>query len=750
MRNSKENDQERANVNLSHLITYVFPHFDTESRAALRLVSRVVSHSIDVNVRRLSSQYCHGELKYVNMARLVSKLPNLESIEENPRDFNLRSLIEALQLAEKISKLHLSNNLLDSIQCPPGLFETLSPHHWPLMKQLSLGGLDMRGSPLALSGPLRLSTLTKLKISRCYITRESYALITPGSWPSLRSLIFCSSDEQQLPQNGMKALLQLTGIEKMYLGDIAITGSTVAQIKPGDWPLLRTLELANNMSVQPVEGMKGLLHLTGLTWLAANHVGLTGQALSQIGPGDWPHLRQLLLQTCSNEIFENDFSDNPVGAVKGLLHLTALEELDLSDCILTGESISQIGPNDWPRLQLLDMNGEEWDDRVSTNFGDNPVGAMKGLLWLTSLKELNLHRCCLTGRAVSQIKEGHWQQLRKLYLSLNDLSDNAVGAVKGLLHLTALRKIGFFQCQITGQAFSQIQPGNWPLLEALDVNTDEYGGNRHEGGEFTGIDLRDNPVGAMRGLLNLHNLGRVAVGKGFIQYFLETVSLQHSGLSGRAVSQIRSGNWSNVLILNLSECDFSDDPAGAIKGLLQLNGLQKLTLRLCGLSGSAFRQIKHGDWPNLESFHAGEYLDWDHAELGCNNFSDDPIGAVKGLLHLTALQELEIAHCGLSGQSIRQIRNGNWPRLMDLLHLSGNNMGDAPVGAVRGLLCLTTLVSLNIEKCGLTGHAVSQIRPNDWRRLRYDELNLNHNEFDDDVEAVYALLEFKAARGGSI
>lgn len=77
-------------------------------------------------------------------------------------------------------------------------------------------------------------------------------------------------------------------------------------------------------------------------------------------------------------------------------------------------------------------------------------------------------------------------------------------------------------------------------------------------------------------------------------------------------------------------------------------------------------------------------------------------------------------------------------------------MGDAPVGAVNGLLCLTALVSLNIEKCGLTGQVVSQIKPNDWHRLRYCELNLTHNEFDDDLEAVYAMLELKAARGASI
>jgi hypothetical protein len=66
---------------------------------------------------------------------------------------------------------------------------------------------------------------------------------------------------------------------------------------------------------------------------------------------------------------------------------------------------------------------------------------MEGLLWLTSLQVLNIHRCHLTGRAVSQIKQGHWQHLPKLHLANNDLSGDVVRAVKGVLRLTALIEI---------------------------------------------------------------------------------------------------------------------------------------------------------------------------------------------------------------------------------------------------------------------------------------------------------------------
>jgi hypothetical protein len=38
----------------------------------------------------------------------------------------------------------------------------------------------------------------------------------------------------------------------------------------------------------------------------------------------------------------NDFSDDPVGVLKAVLHLTALETLHLNECKLSGEATSLI------------------------------------------------------------------------------------------------------------------------------------------------------------------------------------------------------------------------------------------------------------------------------------------------------------------------------------------------------------------------------------------------------------------------
>lgn len=161
----------------------------------------------------------------------------------------------------------------------------------------------MRGSSLALSGPLRLSTLTELRFDTCYIPRESFDLIRPGSWPCLHFLCFDTKHKEQVPINVMKALFQLIEIEDLYFGGEGFAGPTFAQIKPGDWP----------------------------------------------------HLQRLDMNEFGGEEFFNDFSDNPMGAIKGILYLTALRDLNVSGANLKGMSISQINPGDWPHLQRLDL-----------------------------------------------------------------------------------------------------------------------------------------------------------------------------------------------------------------------------------------------------------------------------------------------------------------------------------------------------------------------------------------------------------
>jgi hypothetical protein len=67
--------------------------------------------------------------------------------------------------------------------------------------------------------------------------------------------------------------------------------------------------------------MRLLVHINELEELSLQHGGITGETLARIQPGSWPSLQDL---AC----FNNDFSDDPVGAMEGPLHLTALNKLD--------------------------------------------------------------------------------------------------------------------------------------------------------------------------------------------------------------------------------------------------------------------------------------------------------------------------------------------------------------------------------------------------------------------------------------
>jgi len=95
----------------------------------------------------------------------------------------------------------------------------------------------------------------------------------------------------------------------------------------------------------------------------------------QIKPGDWPHLQMI-------RVWPKDIHDDRLGAMHGLLHLTKLQNLTLWACGLSREAISQIKPGNWSHLQFLTSGGND--------FSDNPMGAIKELLHLTSLQYLDV------------------------------------------------------------------------------------------------------------------------------------------------------------------------------------------------------------------------------------------------------------------------------------------------------------------------------------------------------------------------
>lgn len=88
------------------------------------------------------------------------------------------------------------------------------------------------------------------------------------------------------------------------------------------------------------------------------------------------------------DLARNSFIVDPVGAMNALLHLTRLEELRLADCQLTGEAISQIRPGHWPRLQKLNIDGND--------LSDNPIEAAQALLHLPSSTKVSLKICSLS------------------------------------------------------------------------------------------------------------------------------------------------------------------------------------------------------------------------------------------------------------------------------------------------------------------------------------------------------------------
>jgi Leucine-rich repeat (LRR) protein len=191
-------------------------------------------------------------------------------------------------------------------------------------------------------------------------------------------------------------------------------------------------------------------------------------------------------------------------------------------------------------------------------------------------------------------------------------------------------------------------------------------------------------------------------------------------------------------VLDLTCIDANDDSFGAMKGLLCQSALEKLEIWEGGFTGLAISQIKPGQWKQLKRL-----------DLSDTDLSDDPVGAMRELLCLSALQDLYIFKGQLNGDTVRQISHGDWPQLkeqgLSCLYMSGTYMRRAdPVRSIKVLLYLTSLTHLDIHYCDLTRQLVSQSNPDKgWPSLIY--LNLSGNNLSDDsAEVVKVLLELPA------
>jgi len=122
--------------------------------------------------------------------------------------------------------------------------------------------------------------------------------------------------------------------------------------------------------------------------------------------------------------------------------------------------------------------------------------------------------------------------------------------------------------------------------------------------------------------------------------------------------------------------------------LLHLTELVQLSLQHGGITGETLAQIQPGSWPNLQ-------------DLACfnNDFSGDPVGAMEGLLCPKTISGLSLGERGLSAEAIGQIKPGDWLHLQ-ILMIGYNHLNDAPMGAMKGLPCLSSLDNLYIENCG--------------------------------------------------
>jgi hypothetical protein len=149
----------------------------------------------------------------------------------------------------------------------------------------------------------------------------------------------------------------------------------------------------------------------------------------------------------------NDFSEDPVGAMKCLVHVSALRYLSLNECHLTTMAVTAVSDDSWPHITYLNLNELNQDGR-RMQCEAAIMTAMQRLLQLSTLEYLDLSgvRYEALGKALCQLEpEHHWPHLTHLVLDCNDFRDDP-GATQRLLHLSKLTHVSLVECELNKDA----------------------------------------------------------------------------------------------------------------------------------------------------------------------------------------------------------------------------------------------------------------------------------------------------------
>ena len=100
--------------------------------------------------------------------------------------------------------------------------------------------------------------------------------------------------------------------------------------------------------------------------------------------------------------------------------------------------------------------------------------AIAGLKNIKQLEVLNLMCCEIQGDGFSELRPGDLCHLRKLLLGNNaSLAEQGCAAVQGLVHFTALRELGLHSCGL--DALSLVGPNDFPALKELNLTLNPFG-----------------------------------------------------------------------------------------------------------------------------------------------------------------------------------------------------------------------------------------------------------------------------------
>jgi len=446
------------------------------------------------------------------------------------------------------------------------------------------------------------------------------------------------------------SLLNLINLQSLNFSQNELKPESLKYLIQGKWPKLNHLDLSENQGIHD-EGVEMLIG------------------------GNWPSLETLNLS-------KTNMTAVGVGAIADQSKWPQLKHLDLSGNEIHDEGLQILTRGNWPLLESLNLNNSQITKKSFLNFVLN-------IKW-SNLKEVHFDPVG-NNAAAKNLLQKNWHLLERLDLSNGEIAQNEIETIVSRCNWPQLKYLDLSGNEIHDEGLQILTQGNWPLLEALNLNRSGFSKKSFLyfilNVKWSNLkEVHFDPVGnnaAAKNLLqkNWHLLERLDLSNGEITQEevelivkrcswprLKYLDLSNNGIHDAGLESLASAKW--PLLEDLSIQNISMTTKGVevfIRSRSNWPHLKRVNFSHNPIQNEGLNLIVSSNWTPLE------YLNLEKTEI-----TDEGIEILIIKAHWSNLKELDVSSNKIQDEGLKALSSGKWPLLESLylrkLKITGNGI----------------------------------------------------------------------------